>query len=38
VGFVLHGMKPAAAQDAEWWQGAVLIIPPLFKNNDEGRD
>jgi hypothetical protein len=25
VGFVLQGMKPAAAQDAEWWQGALLI-------------
>jgi hypothetical protein len=24
-GFVLQGMKPAAAQAAEWWQGAVLI-------------
>jgi hypothetical protein len=25
-GFVLQGMRPAA----EWWQGAVLIIPPFF--------
>jgi hypothetical protein len=25
VGFVLQGMKPAAAQAAEWWQGTVLI-------------
>jgi hypothetical protein len=24
-GFVLQGMKPAAAQAAIWWQGAVLI-------------
>jgi hypothetical protein len=24
-GFVLQGMKPAAAQAEEWWQGAVLI-------------
>jgi hypothetical protein len=24
-GFVLQGMRPAAAQAAEWWQGAVLI-------------
>jgi hypothetical protein len=24
-GFVLEGVKPAAAQAAEWWQGAVLI-------------
>jgi hypothetical protein len=24
-GFVLQGMKPAVAQAAEWWQGAVLI-------------
>jgi hypothetical protein len=29
-GFVLQGMKPAAAQAAEWWQEAVLIIPPFF--------
>jgi hypothetical protein len=29
-GFVLQGMRPAAAQAAEWWQGAVLIIPPVF--------
>jgi hypothetical protein len=28
--FVLQGMRPAAAQAAEWWQGAVLIIPPFF--------
>jgi hypothetical protein len=25
VGFVLQGVKAAAAQAAEWWQGAVLI-------------
>jgi hypothetical protein len=25
VGFVLQGMRPAAAQAAEWWQGTVLI-------------
>jgi hypothetical protein len=35
VGFVLQGMRPAAAQAAECWQGAVLItynIPHfLFK-------
>jgi hypothetical protein len=24
-GFVLQGMRPAAAQAAEWWQRAVLI-------------
>jgi hypothetical protein len=24
-GFVLQGMRPAVAQAAEWWQGAVLI-------------
>jgi hypothetical protein len=29
-GFVLQGMRPAVAQAAEWWQGAVLIIPPFF--------
>jgi hypothetical protein len=29
-GFVLQGMRSAAAQAAEWWQGAVLIIPPFF--------
>jgi hypothetical protein len=29
-GFVLQGVRPAAAQAAEWWQGAVLIIPPFF--------
>jgi hypothetical protein len=29
-GFVLQGMKPAVAQAAEWWQGAVLIVPPVF--------
>jgi hypothetical protein len=29
-GFVLQGMKPAVAQAVEWWQGAVLIIPPFF--------
>jgi hypothetical protein len=29
-GFVLQGMRPAVAQAAECWQGAVLIIPPLF--------
>jgi hypothetical protein len=29
-GFVLQGMKPAVAQATEWWQGAVLIIPPFF--------
>jgi hypothetical protein len=29
-GFVLQGMKLAAAQAVEWWQGAVLIIPPFF--------
>jgi hypothetical protein len=29
-GFVLQGMRPAVAQAAEWWQGAVLInIPHL---------
>jgi hypothetical protein len=30
-GFVLQGMRPAAAQAAEWWQGAVLIRNPLSK-------
>jgi hypothetical protein len=25
VGFVLQGVKPAAAQAVEWWEGAVLI-------------
>jgi hypothetical protein len=29
-GFVLQGMRPAASQAAEWWQGAVLIIFPFF--------
>jgi hypothetical protein len=29
-GFVWQGMKPAAAQAAEWWQGAVPIIPLFF--------
>jgi hypothetical protein len=29
VGFVLQGIKLAAAQAAEWWQGAVLIIIEL---------
>jgi hypothetical protein len=29
-GFVLQGMKLAAAQAAKWWQGTVFIIPPLF--------
>jgi hypothetical protein len=29
-GFVLQGMRPAAAQATEGWQGAVLIIPPFF--------
>jgi hypothetical protein len=29
-GFLLQGMKSAASQAAEWWQGAVLIIPPFF--------
>jgi hypothetical protein len=29
-GFVLQGMRPATAHAAEWWQGAVLIIPPFF--------
>jgi hypothetical protein len=29
-GVVLQGMRPAAAQAAEWWQGAVLIILPFF--------
>jgi hypothetical protein len=24
-GFVLQGMRPAATQAVEWWQGAVLI-------------
>jgi hypothetical protein len=28
--FFLQGMKPAVAQAAELWQGAVLIIPPFF--------
>jgi hypothetical protein len=27
VGFVLQGMRPAEAQAAEWWQGAVLTSP-----------
>jgi hypothetical protein len=30
-------MKPAAAQAAEWWQGAVLIIPPFFFLKERGR-
>jgi hypothetical protein len=30
LSFVLQGMRPAAAQAAEWWQGAVLIR--LFMN------
>jgi hypothetical protein len=30
MGFVLQRMKPAAAQAAEWWQGAVLITFCLF--------
>jgi hypothetical protein len=30
VGFVLQGMRPAAAQAAERWQRAVVIIPPFF--------
>jgi hypothetical protein len=30
VGFVLQGMKPAAAQAEEWWQGAVFIISSFF--------
>jgi hypothetical protein len=29
-GFVLQGMRPVVVQGAEWWQGAVLIIPPFF--------
>jgi hypothetical protein len=29
-GFVLQGMKPAVSQATEWWQEAVLIIPPFF--------
>jgi hypothetical protein len=31
-GFVLEGMRPAAAQAAEWWQGAVLI-----RNHDSSQ-
>jgi hypothetical protein len=38
VGFVLQGMRPAVAQAAEWWQGAVLIIPPFFVLKREGEE
>jgi hypothetical protein len=30
-GFVLQGMRPTAAQAAEWWQGAVLITDKMRK-------
>jgi hypothetical protein len=30
-GFVLQGVKPAAAQAAEWWQGTVLITKKMKK-------
>jgi hypothetical protein len=38
-GFVLQGMRPAVAQAAEWWQGAVLIIEEVsgvmeFRSSD----
>jgi hypothetical protein len=29
-GFVLQGMRPAAAPAGEWWQGAVLIKDKLL--------
>jgi hypothetical protein len=32
-------MRPAVAQAAEWWQGAVLIITPfLFLKKREGEE
>jgi hypothetical protein len=31
VGFDLQGMRPAVAQAAEWWQGAVLITEKQTK-------
>jgi hypothetical protein len=37
VGFVLQGVKPAAAQAAEWWQGAVLITEEPATGRDGGR-
>jgi hypothetical protein len=37
VGFALQGMRPAEAQAAECWQGAVLIIPPFLFLKERGR-
>jgi hypothetical protein len=30
-------MRPAAAQAAEWWQGAVLIIPFFSLKRERGK-